>query len=67
MRWALPTGRHLSDYAGAISVDTRALMRVHTSNYRVIGFHADVALEDMARLAHEHGLPLLEDGERGVC
>ena len=42
-------------------VDTRALMRVHTSNYRVIGFHADVALEDMARLAHEHGLPLLED------
>ena len=52
---------HLSDYAGAISVDTRALMRVHTSNYRVIGFHADVALEDMARLAHEHGLPLLED------
>ncbi len=52
---------HLADYAEAIKENTHALMRIHTSNYRVIGFHADVPLEDMARLAHEHDLPLLED------
>lgn len=52
---------HLADYARAIGENTRALMRVHTSNYRVVGFHAEVALEDMARLAHVHDLPLLED------
>lgn len=52
---------HLSDYARAINENTRALMRVHTSNYRVIGFHTEVSLEDMVRLAHDHDLPLLED------
>ena len=52
---------HLFDYARAINENTRALLRVHTSNYRIAGFHADVPLEDMAALAREHGLPLLED------
>ena len=52
---------HLFDYAGAISENTRALLRVHTSNYRIAGFHADVPLEEMAALARKHNLPLLED------
>ena len=52
---------HLGDYAQAITSDTRALMRVHTSNYRIIGFHERVPLSDLSTLAHEHNLLLMED------
>lgn len=52
---------HLHDYAAAINGDTRALMRVHTSNYRIVGFHSAVPLPDLAALAREHGLPVIED------
>ena len=52
---------HLHDYAAAINEDTRALMRVHTSNYRIVGFHSAVPLPDLAALAREHGLPVIED------
>ena len=52
---------HLRDYQAAISENTFALMKVHTSNFRVIGFTESVALSDLADLAHAHGLPLIED------
>ncbi|MCR5815152.1 MAG: L-seryl-tRNA(Sec) selenium transferase [Desulfovibrio sp.] len=52
---------HLFDYAEAIGEKTRALMRVHTSNFRVVGFHARVELSQLAELAHNNGLLLLED------
>jgi len=52
---------HLRDYAAAINENTRALLRVHTSNYRIVGFHAAVPLPELAALAHERGLPLFED------
>ncbi len=52
---------HLKDYAAAITEETRALMRVHTSNYRIVGFHAAVPLPELAALARQHGLPLIED------
>ena len=52
---------HLRDYSAAINENTRALMRVHTSNYRIVGFHAAVSLPDLSALAREHGLPLIED------
>lgn len=52
---------HLKDYAQAINERTTALMRVHTSNYRVVGFHSDVPVEELTELAHERGLPLIED------
>lgn len=52
---------HLRDYENAIGETSRALLRVHTSNYRIVGFHAKVELEDMARLAKERGLYLFED------
>ena len=52
---------HKADYENAITDETQALLRVHTSNYRVIGFHSDVPTEEMAEIAHAHNIPLLED------
>ncbi len=52
---------HLRDYERAISQSTRALMKVHTSNYRIIGFSETPALSDLVALGHSHGLPVLED------
>lgn len=52
---------HLEDYRKAISPETRAIMRVHTSNYRIVGFHAAADLKELKNLAREHNLPLLVD------
>jgi L-seryl-tRNA(Ser) seleniumtransferase len=52
---------YLRDYEGAITDDTAAIMRVHASNFRVVGFTAAPALRDMARVAKEHGVLLLDD------
>ncbi|RME74180.1 MAG: L-seryl-tRNA(Sec) selenium transferase [Planctomycetota bacterium] len=49
------------DYARAIGPETAAILHVHTSNYRVVGFHEAVPPAALARLAHEHGLLLLQD------
>lgn len=57
---------HLDDYARAISENTALLLRVHTSNYRIIGFTAAVPLADLVRLAHERGLPVMDDLGSGV-
>lgn len=52
---------YLGDYEAAITDQTAALMRVHSSNFKVVGFTADVDAGDMARLAHSRGLHLLDD------
>ena len=52
---------HLSDYAQAIGPETKALMKVHTSNYRIVGFSETPALADLVELGHAHNLPVLED------
>lgn len=51
----------LSDYEKAINEHTRLILRAHPSNYRIIGFTEKPALEDLANLARERGLPLFED------
>ena len=52
---------HLSDYERAIRPETKALMKVHTSNYRIVGFSETPELADLVTLGHSHGLPVLED------
>src|SRR5579864_2736491 len=50
-----------ADYEGAISSRTVALLRVHTSNFRVTGFTEAATLAQMAQLAHSRGLLLIDD------
>lgn len=52
---------HLADYEGAIRPETKALMKVHTSNYRIVGFSETPDLADLVKLGHTHDLPVLED------
>ena len=51
----------LADYEKAINENTKVILRAHPSNYRIIGFTEKPALEDLAKLARERGLPLFED------
>jgi L-seryl-tRNA(Ser) seleniumtransferase len=57
---------HLSDYRDALTENTALLLKVHTSNYRVVGFTEEVPLKDLAALGEQHGLPVLEDLGSGV-
>ncbi len=52
---------HLKDYQQAINAETGLLLKVHTSNYRIIGFTSAVSNEELVQLGHEHNLPVMED------
>jgi L-seryl-tRNA(Ser) seleniumtransferase len=52
---------HLRDYAEAIGPNTALLLKVHTSNYRVIGFTAEVSSRQLTELGRERGIPVMED------
>jgi len=52
---------HLKDYEGAIENDTGLLLKVHTSNYSVVGFTADVSLNEMVSLGEKYKIPVMED------
>ena len=52
---------HLHDYEQAIGPETAALLKVHTSNYRIIGFHKEVPLKELVVLGQKHNLPVIED------
>ena len=52
---------HLRDYEKAIGPNTALLLRVHTSNYRVVGFSGEVPLEDLVALGKAHGIPVADD------
>lgn len=57
---------HLSDYVDAITPRTAGILRVHASNYRVLGFTAEVSLREVTRIAHEHDLFVLHDLGGGI-
>jgi L-seryl-tRNA(Ser) seleniumtransferase len=52
---------HAADYRNAIGPDTALLMKVHTSNFRVIGFTAAVDLAELAAIARAAQVPVLDD------
>jgi len=52
---------YLRDYEAAVTPDTAAIMRVHASNFRIVGFTETPQIHDLARLAHEHSVLLLDD------
>jgi L-seryl-tRNA(Ser) seleniumtransferase len=52
---------HLRDYRAAITPQTGLLIRVHMSNYRIIGFTKEVALAELATLGREFKLPVVDD------
>ncbi len=57
---------HFSDYQQALTDETKAILKVHTSNYRIVGFTESVDASELAGLAHERGLPMIEDLGSGV-
>lgn len=56
----------LKDYENAVNENTRMVLRVHPSNYRVVGFTAAPTLWDLAKLARSKGLVLYEDAGSGA-
>ncbi len=52
---------HLRDYEEAVSPDTRLIMKVHPSNFRIEGFTSTVSPAELAPLARSHGIPLVND------
>lgn len=56
---------HLRDYQRAINSNTRLIMRVHPSNYRIVGFASSPERSQLVTLAHEAGLLLYEDAGSG--
>ena len=57
---------HRNDYQQAIGPETALILKVHTSNYRILGFTAAVSGEELAKLGHERGIPVLEDLGSGL-
>lgn len=59
---------HPQDYQNAITEQTAAILKVHTSNYRILGFTEEVPAARLAAIAHENGLPMLFDlGSGALC
>ena len=52
---------HLHDYVRAVNESTALFLKVHQSNYRMIGFTADVDMRDLVSLGQRHGLPVVFD------
>lgn len=57
---------HLEDYEDAITEDTGALLKVHTSNFKILGFTESVSLQDLCNLGKEKDIPVIEDIGSGV-
>ena len=57
---------HAKDYVEAMGPRTAAIMKVHASNYAIQGFTAEVAEPELAALAHERGLPFINDLGSGM-
>ncbi len=52
---------HPGDYESAIGPETAMLLKVHPSNYRVVGFTSEVSLEELVKIGRARGIPVMED------
>ena len=52
---------HLYDYEKAITEKTAAILYVHTSNYKVVGFSNEIQIADLSKISKKHNIPLLVD------
>ena len=57
---------HIQDYKDAISENTKAIMKVHTSNYRILGFTESVEIDELKRQEEFKDIPIIEDLGSGV-
>lgn len=56
----------ISDYENAITEDTKLLMKVHTSNYKMVGFTESVSNKELKELGEKYNIPVVEDLGSGV-
>lgn len=57
---------HPEDYEEAVTEETKAILKVHTSNYRIVGFTESVGIEQLVSIAEKNGLPVIQDLGSGV-
>lgn len=57
---------HLEDYTSAVTEDTKAVLKVHTSNYSIVGFTENVKIEELVPAMREYDIPVIEDLGSGV-
>lgn len=57
---------HLKDYENAINEEIKAIMKVHTSNYKILGFTQSVEMDELSNLCKKKNIPLIEDLGSGV-
>ena len=57
---------HLFDYEDYINENTKVLMKVHTSNYKIMGFTESVSIEKLSKLGKKYNIPVVEDLGSGV-
>ena len=57
---------HIEDYKSGFSEETKAIMKVHTSNYRILGFTESVGIEELKQQEEFKNIPIIEDLGSGV-
>lgn len=57
---------HIRDYEDAINENTKVIMKVHTSNYRILGFTESIEIEELCKLGKKNNIPVIEDLGSGV-
>ncbi|MCX7832061.1 MAG: L-seryl-tRNA(Sec) selenium transferase [Actinobacteria bacterium] len=57
---------HLKDYEDVISENTALILKVHPSNYRIVGFTKEVTLEELVDLGRKHNVPVMYDAGSGA-
>lgn len=57
---------HPEDYENAVTEETKVILKVHTSNYRIVGFTKSVEIEDLVSIGNKYSIPVVEDMGSGA-